>query len=194
MRIRRSSRSVPTSKSTDALELRPRRSTPTGPTSRSSSSAEPSIRLLERALRAGARDVVAPQAPAQELCRAFDDALDAANRRRGIARRTRRRRRRAGVICVISPKGGAGKTTVSTNLATGLARAAPGEVVIVDLDFQFGDVASSLRMMPEHTFTDIVRTPLHLDIPTLKVYPDAAPTTGLFALCAPDSPADADRS
>ena len=74
------------------------------------------------------------------------------------------------MICVISPKGGVGKTTVSTNLATGLAREAPGEVVIVDLDFQFGDVGSSLRMMPEHTFTDIVRTQMPLDILTLKVY------------------------
>lgn len=44
--------------------------------------AEPSLQLLERALRSGARDVVAPDAPDPELREAFDQALDAASRRR----------------------------------------------------------------------------------------------------------------
>ena len=44
--------------------------------------AEPSLQLLERALRSGARDVVAPDAPNHELREAFDQVLDAAGRRR----------------------------------------------------------------------------------------------------------------
>src|SRR3712207_7016839 len=58
------------------------------------------------------------------------------------------------VITVASPKGGVGKTTVSTNLAIGLTEAAPQSTVLVDLDVQFGDVASALGLEPrseEHT-------------------------------------------
>ena len=60
------------------------------------------------------------------------------------------------VVAVMSPKGGVGKTTVATNLAVGLAKTAPMGVVIVDLDLQFGDVASALNVDPEHTITDAV--------------------------------------
>ena len=73
-------------------------------------------------------------------------------------------------MCVLAPKGGTGKTTVSTNLASGLALEAPGEVVIVDLDFQFGDVASALRMTPEHTFADIAQSTTAVDVTTIKVF------------------------
>ena len=154
--------------------------------------AKPSIKMLESALRSGARDVVAPDANDADLRRAFDGALDAADRRRGSAATgaeppTASRH----VICVVSPKGGAGKTTVSTNLATSLALAAPGEVVIVDLDFQFGDVGSALRMTPEHTFADISRSQNDVDITTVKVFLTPS-DSGLFALCGPESPVDAD--
>ncbi len=153
--------------------------------------AKPSIKLLENALRAGARDVVAPDSTQEDLRLALDSALDAADRRRGVRSTTDVDAPTSHVICVVSPKGGAGKTTVSTNLASSLAMAAPGQVVIVDLDFQFGDVASALHMMPEHTFADISRAPSDVDITTVKVFltPSAA---GLFALCAPESPVEAD--
>jgi pilus assembly protein CpaE len=152
--------------------------------------AKPSINVLERALRAGARGVIAPSAPTAEVALALHDAFDASSHRRAFVAPAVEEHPRH-VICVVSPKGGVGKTTVSTNLAIGLAKAAPGEVVIVDLDFQFGDVASSLRMTPEHTFSDVVRTIGPLDALTLKVYLTAS-TDGLYALCAPEEPAEAD--
>src|SRR6185437_2166672 len=46
---------------------------------------------------------------------------------------------RSPLIAVLGPKGGVGKTTVATNLATTLA-AAGQRVLLVDLDLQFGDV------------------------------------------------------
>src|SRR5439155_21154441 len=95
------------------------------------------------------------------------------------------------VITVLCPKGGAGKTTVASNLAVGLARDAPGEVAIIDLDLQFGDVASALRLTPEHTFSDAARPAKTLDATALKVFPTHPPKE-LFALCAPDSPVDVD--
>jgi Flp pilus assembly protein, ATPase CpaE len=153
--------------------------------------AEPSLQLLERALRSGARDVVAPDAPDDELREAFEQALEAAGRRQSALTIADLDAPSRHVICVLAPKGGTGKTTVSTNLASGLALEAPGDVVIVDLDFQFGDVASALRMTPEHTFADITRSPISVDVTTIKIFLTAS-ETGLYALCAPELPVDAD--
>jgi hypothetical protein len=95
------------------------------------------------------------------------------------------------VVISLCPKGGAGKTTVSTNLALGLAHAAPGEVVIIDLDLQFGDVSSALGLNFEHSFADAIRDFEKLDAPALKAYLTPHPT-GLFVLCAPATPTEAD--
>jgi pilus assembly protein CpaE len=91
------------------------------------------------------------------------------------------------VTTVLSPKGGAGKTVLSTNLAVGLASTSPRGVVIVDLDLQFGDVAYALGLKPRHTIFDAVSTASELDITTLKVYLTHH-SSDLYVLCAPDEP------
>ena len=58
------------------------------------------------------------------------------------------------VIVVMCPKGGVGKTTISTNLAVSLAQRAPLDTIIVDFDSQFGDVGSVLNINPTHTLED----------------------------------------
>ena len=92
------------------------------------------------------------------------------------------------MITVAAPKGGCGKTTISTNLAVGLASLEPRAVAIVDLDLQFGDVAYALGLKPRHTVHDAVSTPQPLDLTTLKVFLAHHPTE-LYALCAPEDPA-----
>ena len=151
--------------------------------------AKPSTELLKSALRAGARDVISPETPAAELHEAIERAFSASNRSSfdGAPEPDDRR-----VIVTLCPKGGAGKTTLSTNLALGLAKAAPGETVILDLDLQFGDVASALGLVPELTFSDATHALDVLDATTLKAHLTSHPD-GLFALCAPLSPTDADR-
>jgi pilus assembly protein CpaE len=84
-----------------------------------------------------------------------------------------------------------GKTTVSTNLAVGLAKTAPMGVVIVDLDLQFGDVASALNLDPEHTITDAVFGAAAQASMVLKAFL-TVDETGVYALCGPRNPADAD--
>ena len=63
-------------------------------------------------------------------------------------------------------------------------------VVVVDLDLQFGDVASGLRLEPERSVLDAVTGPM--DSLSLKTYL-AHHSTNLYALCAPRNPADAER-
>ena len=155
--------------------------------------AEPSADLWEQALRAGVRDVADITMADAELADLFE---------RTAHRVIQRRAHLAGeavydpsancrIITVISPKGGAGKTTVATNLAAGIAALHPGSVAVVDADLQFGDVAGAMHLMPEHSISDAARLNGSLDAMTLKVFLTHHPAE-LYALCAPDSPADGD--
>ncbi len=95
------------------------------------------------------------------------------------------------LITILSPKGGAGKTSVATNLAVALAVRHPRKVVLVDLDLQFGDVASVLRQTPSTTIADVSRK-WPVGGANLKLSLTAHPT-GLYTLCAPWNPAEADE-
>jgi pilus assembly protein CpaE len=156
--------------------------------------AEPTPALWRDAARAGARDVVSPDATDEELADAINRALQASDQRRnawtavagpaatGPAAR---------MISVFSPKGGAGKTTVSSNLATGLALRAPGEVVLVDLDLQFGGADSALQLNAEQSIADAAVVGSTLDAATLKMFLTPH-QSGLFVLTAPEAISRAD--
>jgi pilus assembly protein CpaE len=135
--------------------------------------------------------VLSPAVSPTDLRQALDRALETAERRRSTRGADHDGGEPSRVISVVSPKGGSGKTTVATNLAVGLAQRAPGDVVVIDLDLQFGDVASALRLAPEHTIADTAAATTALDSTTLKVFLTPHPAD-LFALCAPESLAQAD--
>ena len=148
------------------------------------------------AMRAGIRDVLHPGSDVSDIRPVLDRACDAAQTRAlepemvdgttvpgfGAAGR---------VISVVSPKGGVGKTTVATNLAVGLARTGHHSTVLVDLDLQFGDVASALNLDPEYTLPDTLHGPASRDTMVLKTFLTLH-ETGLYVICGPKSPAAAD--
>jgi pilus assembly protein CpaE len=152
---------------------------------------EPDPDFVLLAMRAGIRDILSPGAdPAQirvmleRACQSFASknratAVQQSDARKGL------------VIGVFSPKGGVGKTTIATNIAIGLGQLAPMSVVIVDLDLQFGDVASGLYLHPEHTVTDAVSSSASHDSLVLKAFLTVHPGS-IYALCAPRSPEEAD--
>jgi pilus assembly protein CpaE len=153
--------------------------------------AAPTPKLWEQAMRAGIRDLLPADAPPHVLKEVLERAEQTA------AVRLRKLKPVHGghddsatggnLVTVVSPKGGSGKTTLATNLAVGLAQRAPGEVVLVDLDVQFGDVAAALRLIPDFTTAEAAGPAVRQDAMTLKSmltpYED-----GLFTLCAPDFP------
>lgn len=154
---------------------------------------EPDPDLWSAAMRAGVRDILAPEADAAGIRLVLERASQAAANRRCVITSAAEPVVASGrVITVVSPKGGSGKTTVATNLAVGLAQLAPQATVLVDLDVQFGDVASALQLIPEHALSDAVHGPASQDAMVLKTFLSAHPA-GLYALCAPESPADGDR-
>ena len=97
---------------------------------------------------------------------------------------------RTKVIVVVSPKGGSGKTAVASNLAVAIAQRSPGRVVAVDLDVQFGDLATALSLTPERTLAQLSRTS-ELDATTVKLHLTPH-ESGLFLLAGAHDPVDAD--
>lgn len=154
--------------------------------------AEPSPEIVLRAMHSGIRDVVTPEIEVNELRILLERAcLASASRRRGMQPAAESGQDRGRVIAVMSPKGGVGKTTVATNLAVGLGALAPMSVVIVDLDLQFGDVASGLLLEPEHSITEAVHGAAAQDSMVLKAFLTVHPA-GIYALCAPQKPSESD--
>ncbi len=94
-------------------------------------------------------------------------------------------------MTVFSPKGGVGKTTLAVNLAVSLAEMSPMEVVLVDLDLQFGDVSTVLDLHPTHTLEDAFGAGA-LDSLLLKTYLTVH-ADGFYVLCGADSPAANDK-
>jgi pilus assembly protein CpaE len=95
------------------------------------------------------------------------------------------------IVTVFSPKGGTGKTVVSTNLAVALAKSPEKRTLLLDLDLQFGDAAITLGMEPEKTIYDLVSAPGELDPEKLAGYVTKHPC-GLDVLAAPLRPEDAE--
>jgi pilus assembly protein CpaE len=154
--------------------------------------ADPAPQTWQEAMRAGVRDLLPPTADAGEIRAAVERAGSAAAGRRRVLRPVEETARYTGrVITVASPKGGVGKTTVSANLAIGLTAAAPQSTVLVDLDVQFGDVASALGLTPEYALPDVAHGPAAEDTMVLKTFLTQHPS-GLYAVCGAESPAAGD--
>jgi len=99
------------------------------------------------------------------------------------------------VFTVCSATGGCGKTFYATNMAYYLAHHSGKRVCIVDLDLQFGEISTALRLRPQYTIHDLLmrddtndedlRTHLGEYLVTHE--------TGVHVLAAPKDPAEADH-
>jgi pilus assembly protein CpaE len=95
------------------------------------------------------------------------------------------------VIGVFSPKGGAGRTTIATNLALALQKETNGRVCLVDANLQFGDVGVLLNLNPKNrSMMDAVDGGEPDAEITNSVVIDHS--TGIRVLLAPPSPEGAD--
>ena len=74
------------------------------------------------------------------------------------------------LISVMGSAGGVGSTTIATNLAVELADLAGDDkqVVIVDLDFRFGHVATLLDVQGQYTVADLCSTQEELDLDIVR--------------------------
>ena len=106
-----------------------------------------SAHLVIQVMRAGALDYVARPVKQEDL----REALDKVTRSRlGVAAQGPIGQ----VISVFSAKGGAGVTTVATNLAVCWAKRSSGRTVLVDLDTRQSDVATHLNLHSQYSVLD----------------------------------------
>jgi pilus assembly protein CpaE len=95
------------------------------------------------------------------------------------------------VVAVFSPKGGAGRTTIATNLAVALHRETGARVCLVDANLQFGDVGVLLNLNPkDRSIAEAVET----GEPDGDIIDSCVidHSTGIRVLLAPPSPEGAD--
>jgi pilus assembly protein CpaE len=146
------------------------------------------VTVLAHALRAGVREVVSSDdlAGFTEACHR---SRELSQRLGSLSEATPSHQAR--VVTVFAAKGGVGKTTMSTNAAAELATSG-AKVLLIDLDLAFGDVAITLGLLPERTTADLIAMTGHLDEHGLASVVTSH-DSGLEVVCAPASPADAER-
>jgi pilus assembly protein CpaE len=113
--------------------------------------------LLPAAMRAGIRDVVDMSRGSEELRDAVERAItwaDNLRHQRGLD--PGQPSQRGVVISVFSSKGGAGKTFLTTNLATAISQLSGRDTAVVDMDVDMGDVFSYFGLEPNKQVADLI--------------------------------------
>lgn len=106
--------------------------------------------FLRQVFEAGADDVITLPQSSEQVAFTLQKVIA---RRKGLAVPGKAT---APLVAVLGPKGGTGKTLIATNLAVALAQR-DANVVLVDLDLQFGDIGLALGLSPERTMYDLMK-------------------------------------
>ncbi len=126
--------------------------------------------VLQRAVRAGAQELLAQPVAEEEVHQILRKAL----RHQGV---DHGREERAGrLVVTFSSKGGVGKTTLTCNLAHVLAQSlGDHRVAIVDANTQAPNIASMLDLRPERWLSDAVAEYRRIDGEMLRGFMTAHP-------------------
>lgn len=125
------------------------------------------VATLAAALEYGIKDVVDAQdaAALMNAVRRCEEVAEQLTMRSGLASINGTRGK---LITVYSAKGGCGKTTIASNLAAALSKDNSTSVCLVDMDLQFGDIATALRIHPTKTVTSALEMGESIDIEGLN--------------------------
>ena len=98
------------------------------------------------------------------------------------------------VFTMSSATGGCGKTFIATNLAFLLSHYSGKRACIIDLDLQFGEVSTALRLRPRYTISDALQRQDADDVDLQNHLEEYMVTheSGISVLAAPKDPAEAD--
>ena len=126
---------------------------------------------VRRAMVAGARDYLMKPLKPEDVSRAIYGILEQDERKRlNVGDDSSEPVARGTIFTIFGAKGGIGKTTIATNLATALVRLTDANVVLVDMDTRFGDVAIMMDIAVETSIADMGRRIEELDRESIKDY------------------------
>jgi pilus assembly protein CpaE len=119
----------------------------------------------------GARDYLVRPLKPEDLSRAVYGVLEQEERKRLRADgQMSEVAPRGTVVTIFGAKGGIGKTTISTNLATSLAKITGASVCLLDMDTRFGDVAIMMDVAVEASIADVAKRIDELDRDKIRDY------------------------
>jgi pilus assembly protein CpaE len=124
---------------------------------------------VRRAMVAGARDYLIKPLKPEDVTRSVYGMLEQEERRRRHREgETHEAVARGTVVTIFGAKGGIGKTTIATNLATALVHITQANVALVDMDTRFGDVAIMMDVAVENSIADLGKRVNELDRESIK--------------------------
>ncbi len=120
--------------------------------------------LSKKLIETGAKEVIKVPIESAKLLQTIQKCL----KTDGKPVKQEKKREGGKIITVFSTKGGVGKTVVAINVAVGISKKESFEVVILDLDLQFGDVGVMLKQSPKYTIYDLVSSGEDVDKTRVK--------------------------
>lgn len=146
----------------------------------------PSVDLIVRAMRAGAKDFLSAPVIKSEFFETLERIYSKLSANKSAETKSR-------VLTVFSNKGGIGKTSIASNLALELAKITKENVALVDLNFQLGDITSFLDVKPSFNISYMLQNPAKLNpeflLNTVEKYKD----TSLYIIADPPYFKQADK-
>jgi len=133
--------------------------------------------LLRRSMQAGAREFLIEPFLAETVAEAFA---------RTFSRRPGRGQSLGKLLVFVPSRGGIGVTTLATNFALALKKESAAKVVVVDMDFQLGEIALGLGLTAAFSVVDALVNAARLDkdfLATLLLRHDS----GLAILSSPEN-------
>lgn len=120
------------------------------------------VDTLSRALRAGVAEVVSAD-DSSSFVKSIQHVREIFAKSQLLNSKREVLGKHAKIVVVFSAKGGCGKTTISINLASAIAKNSSSKVCLIDLDLQFGDIAVSLQKNPDKTISSAIQMGSSID-------------------------------
>ena len=122
---------------------------------------DPDMSMMRAAMQAGARDFLPKPLRREDLVTSVRSVYDLEVQQRASHPSPREEtsapaRRQGKIICVFSPKGGVGRTTVAVNLAIALRSLTGRRVALADCNLPFGDVGIAMNLVAKKTMADLL--------------------------------------
>ena len=138
----------------------------------------PSVDLIVKAMRAGAKEFVPMPLIKSEVLEAFNKLNEAFEY-------LPKNNSKCKILSVFSNKGGIGKTAIATNMALELSKITKEKVALIDLNFQMGDVTTFMDIKPSFNISYMLQNLDKINedflLSTLEKYPN----TSLYVLADP---------